>query len=1200
LNPFARHENYCPRFGIESCWIIVFVLLLTAGQCALAQQLCPPGYPCPVLTAVSPTEVTAGVRQQRLVITGSNFVPGSRVLISIPNSDPTLSTPDVALASTTFVNSSTLIITIDVNRLASGMRTIDVYNPTNGSEIPNTGIIFTDENGPASFTARQIFINNANSLSGSLQVQNILLTYPRDGSILQENGEMYGEAVVAGAGTGMATGFWLWDGNPIEQFTVNLLGGESTTLRTSNPLPTAYTGPHTLQVQITTPQSMQSHPVQVVVNGGDWNVLRLLTPRLGQVYGETIEPVLRWTPVPGASKYQVGFSTSPHFDQVLDWQETNDSSWRIPNELWKKLPDGELYWTVRSVDMSGIIRKPAPMRSLWHMPTGALQASRTEPRSSRRGSLLLEWNALRAKVLYLVNVSSDPDGTTVLRRYLTDLSEADLYALQSSLTPGQTYYWQVEAVTPEHRSIMTGPRQTFTLPTQARAGRPSLQPASLSIGPIALGDTLQIATLAPAPGATVNSSQPRCEIAFEGAVDPNVIALSVDGVDVTAMAELSANQVKYNPVFPLENGDHTIQVDVQPDSKNWKFNVAASAPPAETATAAVNNDAEVGKAAEGVPQTSDVGPQFKSHFGVDPQFGFKPSPNQVTMAGGEQLVFHQGDWKVDFNGSGMLQAAITPDPDRVFGRVQDYVGQLDYSHSGWGAGARFGLLAPSLYTDAQFITTATARQAFEPKLVSPGGTVRYYANTTDIGIGGGDLSSYHQLIRGAGYEAPIPVKWATLRAMWMNARDIIPVVGATSTALDIQTVSMAGSLLALNPTAITPPLASGDMYGGLLNLHFPGHFELSSEYAISQTSPDVARNTVAQYPLNIITSPLDCTFDPSQPPHDLIRFPENCAAVPHSIRIFGRAWRSSVDWNYKKTRLNVAYRDVTPQFSNPANPGVTPMGRANRRGLDSSFSQGTPIGDFDLAYQYIESNVNVAATPSTRMHNVRWGWRKNFKSKTQLLLRGHDAITNSGDLPVTLRGVDRVSLGEQRYIIDQRDIGFNSSLLQGLGPLNVSATVSRDWFRNSIIFGQNAIVTGTQFGVNSRRISFFQLQSSWSVNWAVRDKSTQGATRIASLYLLPTIWLPETPMSFSPLVSITKTSGHLGDGAAIADVLSSQLGGRMSWKLPSLLRHATISLEGSRVEFRDNLHTLLPGTNLVDRRIGIALSLAQDHTQGAL
>src|SRR5262249_41095698 len=66
-------------------------------------------------------------------------------------------------------------------------------------------------------------------------------------------------------------------------------------------------------------------------------------------------------------------------------------------------------------------------------------------------------------------------------------------------------------------------------------------------------------------------------------------------------------------------------------------------------------------------------------------------------------------------------------PQHLYGRVQDYTGQLAYKQQPWGVGMKFGLLAPDLYTDSQFITTAVARQAVEPQVTTPAGTFSYYA-----------------------------------------------------------------------------------------------------------------------------------------------------------------------------------------------------------------------------------------------------------------------------------------------------------------------------------------------------------------------------------------------------------------------------------------------------------------------------------------
>jgi hypothetical protein len=568
----------------------------------------------------------------------------------------------------------------------------------------------------------------------------------------------------------------------------------------------------------------------------------------------------------------------------------------------------------------------------------------------------------------------------------------------------------------------------------------------------------------------------------------------------------------------------------------------------------------------------NAGPEFKTHFGVDPQFGPSPSPNQVALTGGEQSTYVRGNWRAELNFSGIAQAWITPDPQRYTGRVQDYVGQVTYKHSGWGVGGRFGLIAPQMYSDAQFITTATPRQAVEPTVTTPAGSFRYYANTNDLNSGGGDGSNFHQLIRGAGYEAPIPTNWGSLRLMWMNSRDTGAIVPSNSTPV---------------PTAISTP-GVGDSYGGLIKLQLPAHLQLVSEYAVSYSNANM-------YP-DPVNGPQTCTLDPTLLSSTIAA----CSPSPAGKRVFGRAWRTGIDGTWKKAKLSVAYRDVTPEYFNPANPSISPYSTPNRRGLDASIGEDSKIGYVDVGYQFIQSDVSASNRPSLAMHKVNWGWRKKLTGTTQLSLRGHTALTNSGTLPTSMQSVDRPTLALQRITADQRDVGFIASVLENFRPISLSLGFSRDWYRDSLVFGQNAIVTGTQLALNCRRVSFFQLQSHFSANWAARDKATAGDLRILSAYVLPTFHVQPTPLSISPLVSITTTNGHLGDGTTTTDLRSSQLGGRLTWALPAALRHAKLSFEGSRVEMRNNLQLSVPAFNVIDRRLAVLLTFAQDQTQGRL
>ena len=230
-----------------------------------------------------------------------------------------------------------------------------------------------------------------------------------------------------------------------------------------------------------------SNPVLLpVVNLGTWQLQRLLAPPYGAGFKADQLPLLRWTPVPGAAKYQVGFSPRLHLSTVEEWHDATDNQWAVPKNVWDHLPEGDLYWTVRTVEISGETRKPVPMRLLRRFPAKVLSASAERPRLTSAGNPLLEWKALKGRYVYRVTISADPEGSKIVRRYLTANPQVDLRALAGKWDPAKSYYWRVDAVTPEGRTVLRGPTQMFIPPTpqgprssrEERPGIPGLVLAS--------------------------------------------------------------------------------------------------------------------------------------------------------------------------------------------------------------------------------------------------------------------------------------------------------------------------------------------------------------------------------------------------------------------------------------------------------------------------------------------------------------------------------------------------------------------------------------------------------------------------------------------------------------------------------------------------------------------------------------------------
>src|SRR5262249_22432478 len=321
-------------------------------------------------------------------------------------------------------------------------------------------------------------------------------------------------AILAGTGTGTITGQWLWDGSVSEQFAVNMVGGERVLLDTRGTLPNLWLGVHRLEVGIPAPPLLPSRAIGVVINPGDWRSARLLRPAWGAAVSETAQPTLGWLPVPGASHYQVGFSAEPYFNRISSWYDASDTEWQVPAQVWKDLPLGELYWTMRVVEGSGEIHAPLPMRRLIKLPESAL-AARTNSDSA------LEWQSLTDNVLYRVTVSRNADGTGVVRRFLTRDAHTDISSLRSALTQGRTCYWQVEAFSANGSFLVAGPRQPLGASQASRRSqrrrRDRYDVASLvPAGPPQL--SARIAMRSPADGARIKESKPRFVIELNGKV----------------------------------------------------------------------------------------------------------------------------------------------------------------------------------------------------------------------------------------------------------------------------------------------------------------------------------------------------------------------------------------------------------------------------------------------------------------------------------------------------------------------------------------------------------------------------------------------------------------------------------------------------------------------------------------------------------
>jgi len=1107
--------------------------------------------PVPVLISSSPEFSTQGANRVQMTMVGSNFRPGATVVISPPlqglsQSSGRTRAADVAVLSVTVVNNGMMTAIVSLGPTAVvGLRAVDVLN------LDGTSTAGSPNGGPG--TSQPIYVRPSNLLGAPVSVVNMALTHPRDGTVITLGQDLGAEAVLGGTGTGTVVGQWVWDGNVVEQFAAAIVGGQSTTIRTRQSLPTLFLGGHTLQLRIVQPNQIATKPVVVVVNPGDWKLEQLIQPGYGAAFGGGQVPRLLWAPVPGAAKYQVGFSDQPYLSSVRNWFDAVENEWEVPAQIWQSLPEGALFWTVRVVGSAGEMRKPLSMRSIYRLPEGGLTPVRSVPAKTPAGHTLLEWKPALKNGLYYILISSDRDGTQRIRQYLTAEPKLDLRAVDGQFSPGTTYYWRVDAIAPSGNIVMSGLPQSFVaeivpkaslsensnLVQLASLGRPLSLPAASDL-------VSQIADRTPPPNGSINDPKPTISVSFQTPVNPPDVSLMVDDIDITSVAQVSDVKVAFTPPLALAGGDHNVNLTVGNEAASWKFTEAVTAPIAAavpvTPAAAVQsgNDAEVPPALAGVLPTSasiamvhaaaaapktavaahKTRPSEEGQISANTEWasGSNP-PDSNNLSVSERIMYEDGPWKFAANGSGVLNSILNPETQRTsHGLVNDYVFQLGYKGDGWGAKLRFGVVSPVLYTDAQFVTAATPRQGVEVTLTTRAGTFGYFVNTNDEALGGGSGINFHQKMMGASWQAPLP-KWAQFRLMWLSAQD-------TGVPTTVGYDSQGNPIVLPNPVAAK---ASGDVYGALLNIHLKKKWLWSSEYAFSRENANVED--------------------------------------PTSQTEFGRAWRTGISGQTGKTNANVSYRAVGPDFGSPANPSLTQASQPNLRGVDSGITETTKAGTFGLTYTFLENNVKPITSAELLLHSFDETWSKQVDPKTNLVADARQSLTQTGTIPASLLGQPPEQTGAQ----DQRDVSGNISLNRQVGTVTMSVGGTRDWNRNNYFPTADTITSSLTLGTNWVTRGFFQLNSQFSANWVAADGLTTGTTRNITLYLQPAFVWKKPALQVSPLISLMKGRTILANGSLTSDTLTGQYGGRVSWTLPGVMKFSTLSAQGSYNQNKDNI-----------------------------
>lgn len=1097
--------------------------------------------PSPAITSAVPGIATQGANQVQVTIVGSNFRPGATVVISpvLPatnGSSGDTQASDIQILNTTVVSSSLITAQVNVGpNAALGLRAIDVLN-TDGTSSAGSS------------TSQPFHVFPDNTIAAPLTILNIGLITPRDGTVAAQGEPLYGEAVMAGSGTGTALGQWLWDGAVFEEFSVHLNGSASTTVTTRQPLPTTLIGAHQLQLRLTQPNKVATYPVTLVVNPKGLALEQLIAPRNSRRFDATEPPIFIWSPVPGAVRYQVGFAGEPYFSAVTEWFDVDDNRWQMPLSDWQKLPAGTIYWTVRTIDAHGIARSPLPLRPIEHATGSAIKTLSLKPVRNQAGHLQLEWTHAEEQGYYFVTISRDFEGSDIVRQYLTGSAQLDLRAVEAKLEQGKTYYYEVDQISSTGALLSTGQMQSFVVDYGSAGQSRILQhkPLLLAAANTPLTTILgavadiagQIDTQTPAPNSTTNALQPAISVTFKQSINPGDVSLMVDDVDVTTLAQLNDSKVSFTPPMALSGGEHSISLSVGSDATSWNFTVlapAAATPAPATPALQPGTDAEAPLAAtaQGMPRGNATPlkkaaaaqakkpnrPTLEGQLGASTQWvsGSNP-PDTNVLSASEKMQYAKGPWRIEANGSGLLNSVLNPPEQRTaHGQFNDYIFQLNYKDLPWAVNFRFGVLSPAMYTDAQFVSAATPRQAAELTVKSQIGTIGGFVNTNDTALGGGSGINFHQQIEGASYEAPLP-KWAVLRFMWLNATD----TGAPTT---VGYDSQGNPIILPNPIA---PQSAGDVIGALLKVNFTRKWLWTSEYAISYFNPN--------------------------------------STDPTSTRAFGRAWRTGISGEVNKLKTSFSYREESPNFGNPANPSLTESSQPNLRGANASVTDSSKAGNFGFNYTFLDNNVNPTTLDEVLMNTFDESWSKPLGKNSNLSLESRQTLTKTGTVPAALAGQPPAVSGAA----DSRDIYGSINISRKVSYTTLTGSATRDWFRDNLTPSNDTITSSVSAGANiTPRKSIFNLTSQFNANWVSADGATTGLSSTYTAYVQPSFNWKHPTVQLAPLLTVSRARTVLTGGAASSDTFSGQYGGRLSWTMPGWGKFSTLSAQGSYNQNKD-------------------------------
>jgi hypothetical protein len=693
----------------------------------------------PAVLSVTPSALVLGTLHQVLNVIGDNFREGVTAVAR---------SAAITVEGTTRISPTLAKVQVSVRRETSliGPAMIEMRNPDGGVSVP----------------AGTVLVYPANSLGAPLSVTAVAITFPLPGTFVGPDDAVYPRGVLAIAGTGTVMGTWQLDGVAFDHFVIPAAGGLPVEIHAQLPIPSSFTGSHTLVLAIENPATELRAEVTVIRSERKASGLRLYAPRDGAIVGAE-PPVFRWSLVPGAFGYEVeverGLPELPLFFNVAD------AEWHPTPPQLAEIGPGVRRWRVRAVFVGGVRGEPTEWRRFAVLPESVHLLLLPPDQGGPEHRFRFRWSGGSPGVLYKVElfpVGGPPAPT------FSALTAREEYVLPNALIGGFAFRVRVTAYGPGGRVL--GRSETGAGPDSGSVGGMFPDGLMLAAAPP------QVQGVTPADGATVAISQPRIAAQWSGGVKANEVLLLVDGTDVTPVSTITSASVTYGCLLPLDSGSHTVRLTLSGQTTSWSFNVslegqaqALQAPQTPAGPGEVPTSASApGKAPSPVRGDWQLGLQGGITFvKEDP----KTRPDNILTQFSGQADLSNG--ALSAKGAGDL--AVSHDlqaPNRTVQQSRNWLTNFGAQEGGYQQQLAVGYAAPKFVEGSELMTTGVARGGGEAIFSTPGpvASVYFSPNNQPVGVSAGSFGP-KQKITAVALETPASLQGVQIRAIGLKTED---------------------------------------------------------------------------------------------------------------------------------------------------------------------------------------------------------------------------------------------------------------------------------------------------------------------------------------------------------------------------------------------------------------------------------------------